>query len=109
MAAKAGHVYAIANDAMPGLVKIGATTRDPIERLHEEPCSALYAAADRAEPTPVSRCGPPSRLVFCLPTAPRTFICLPFFWWGFLFFFFFFLSVLPSKPTGKGGSLFFSF
>ena len=35
MAAKAGHVYAIANDAMPGLVKIGATTRDPIERLHE--------------------------------------------------------------------------
>ena len=35
MAAKAGFVYAIANDAMPGLVKIGATTRDPIERLHE--------------------------------------------------------------------------
>ena len=35
MAAKAGHVYAIANNAMPGLVKIGATTRDPIERLHE--------------------------------------------------------------------------
>ena len=28
-------MYAIVNDAMPGLVKIGATTRDPIERLHE--------------------------------------------------------------------------
>ena len=35
MAAKAGHVYAIANDAMPGIVKIGATTRDPVERLQE--------------------------------------------------------------------------
>ena len=35
MAAKSGFVYAIANDAMPGLVKIGATTRDPMERLHE--------------------------------------------------------------------------
>jgi hypothetical protein len=35
MAAKAGYVYAIANDAIPGLVKIGATTRDPMERLHE--------------------------------------------------------------------------
>jgi len=35
MAAKAGSVYAIVNDAMPGLVKIGATTRDPLERLHE--------------------------------------------------------------------------
>jgi hypothetical protein len=35
MAAKAGYVYAIANNAMPGLVKIGATTRDPMERLHE--------------------------------------------------------------------------
>jgi hypothetical protein len=35
MAAKGGYVYAIANDAMPGLVKLGATTRDPMERLHE--------------------------------------------------------------------------
>jgi hypothetical protein len=35
MAAKSGYVYAIANNAMPGLVKIGATTRDPLERLHE--------------------------------------------------------------------------
>ena len=35
MAARGGYVYAIANDAMPGLVKIGATTRDPMERLHE--------------------------------------------------------------------------
>jgi hypothetical protein len=35
MAAKGGYVYAIVNDAMPGLVKLGATTRDPMERLHE--------------------------------------------------------------------------
>jgi hypothetical protein len=35
MAAKSGYVYAISNDAMPGLVKIGATARDPMERLHE--------------------------------------------------------------------------
>jgi hypothetical protein len=33
--AKSGFVYCIANDAMPGLVKIGATTRDPEDRLDE--------------------------------------------------------------------------
>ena len=33
--AKSGFVYAIANDAMPGLVKIGATARDPADRLNE--------------------------------------------------------------------------
>ena len=33
--AKSGFVYAIANDAMPGLVKIGATARDPADRLAE--------------------------------------------------------------------------
>jgi hypothetical protein len=30
-----GYVYAIANDAMPGLVKIGATLRNPEDRLNE--------------------------------------------------------------------------
>ncbi len=33
--AKSGFVYCIKNDAMPGLVKIGATTRDPADRLDE--------------------------------------------------------------------------
>ena len=33
--AKSGFVYAITNDAMPGLVKIGATARDPADRLNE--------------------------------------------------------------------------
>ena len=30
-----GSVYCIANDAMPGIVKIGATVRDPTDRLSE--------------------------------------------------------------------------
>jgi hypothetical protein len=54
MAAKGGYVYAIANDAMPGLVKLGATTRDTMERLHEAractwapPSFRLIAAARR--------------------------------------------------------------
>ena len=47
MAAKAGFVYAIVNDAMPGLVKIGATTRDPIERLHEAR-ACTWGSATRA-------------------------------------------------------------
>lgn len=33
--ARSGFVYCIANDAMPGLVKIGATARDPGDRLNE--------------------------------------------------------------------------
>ena len=50
MAARGGYVYAIANDAMPGLVKIGATTRDPMERLHE----ALVCKQVRARGRPRS-------------------------------------------------------
>ena len=33
--ANRGSVYCIANDAMPGIVKIGATVRDPTDRLSE--------------------------------------------------------------------------
>jgi hypothetical protein len=33
--AKRGYVYCIANDMMPGVVKIGATARDPEERLSD--------------------------------------------------------------------------
>ena len=34
-AARPGSVYAFATPSMPGIVKIGATTRDPTERLRE--------------------------------------------------------------------------
>ena len=33
--ARRGYVYCIANDAIPGIVKIGATVRDPEDRLSE--------------------------------------------------------------------------
>ena len=33
--ARRGHVYCIANDAIPSIVKIGATVRDPEDRLRE--------------------------------------------------------------------------
>ena len=33
--AKRGSVYCIANDTMPGIVKIGATLRNPEDRLNE--------------------------------------------------------------------------
>jgi hypothetical protein len=33
--ARRGNVYCIANDTMPDIVKIGATVRDPVDRLNE--------------------------------------------------------------------------
>ena len=53
-----GYIYALATPSMPGLVKIGATDRDPADRLAEANASGTWGPPEPCFPR--VRCTRPS-------------------------------------------------